>query len=493
MIPIKRSEIINQINSTDIFDLAIIGGGIHGAVTARLASQYGLKTVLLEKNDYASGTSSRSSKMAHGGLRYLELFDFEQVLEGVKAREKLYLDYPQQVIPHPFYIPVYKNDYFFKLKLGIGLKVYDFFNRNHGRRHHWISAKELTQKIPELKSQKLMGCFCYYDGLMCDYRLVLDNITAARKNTSCLNYALVQKVKKENNFLEITYQDSLTKNNYAFKAKAVINTSGNEVDFFGANKDVTLRFSRGSHLLFNQPWNGPALFLPLAGKARYYFVWPHFAGTLVGTTEREVDCLVEDPKPSADEITEILERLKKDLPDSNLNEATLHYSFAGIRALPVRKNSPKGTAQISRKHHWTQDQGIISLYGGKYTTSEWTAKEGFKLALERIGKYSKAQFKELSLFKLDSKSTDLSRQDFSGSKRRQFNLPRDISLFNNLEMRSVVGGDCLRGEIYNAFELEQAVTLDDFLFRRTGIGYLPNCQEILKELKQHLQDYTRRD
>ncbi len=489
MIPVKRSEIINQINSGDVFDLLIIGGGIHGAVTARLASQYGLKTALLEKSDYASGTSSRSSKMAHGGLRYLELFDFEQVLEGVKAREKLYQDFPGQVVPHPFYIPVYKKDWFFKFKLGLGLKLYDFFNRSKTHRHYWVNSKELAESLPELKSQNLMGCYCYYDGLMCDYRLVIDNITAARKNASCLNYAEVKSIKQQNDFVEITFLDTYKGVEYQLKAKTIINTSGNKVDDFGKNQDVTLKFSRGSHLLFNRTWNGPALFLPLAGKARYYFVWPHFAGTLVGTTEREIDFLVDDPKPSADEISEIIERLKKDLPNTDLNENTLHYSFAGIRALPVKQGENKNTAQISRKHHWIQSDRVISLYGGKYTTSEWTASEGLKLALIKLENFSAQEFKKLGQMEAPSANLMNVRQQYLANKRLQFNLPRASEVFVDYKTQTILAGECLQGEIENAFLYEQAMTLEDFMFRRSGIGYLNNSDKILAELKPEIDKF----
>lgn len=375
-----RSEIISAIQSSPDFDLVIIGGGIHGAVAARLAAEQGLKILLLEKHDYAFGTSSRSSKMAHGGLRYLEMFDFKQVFEGVKCREKLYRDYPDNVKPYPFYIPVMKNDYWFRLKLSIGLRLYDFFVKNKEQKHFWVSRDEVYRNIPELKSKNLMGCYCYYDGILDDARLVRDNISMAEsKSALALNQAEVKRIKDS----IVYFYDSIGGIEYQLRAKTILNVTGNNVSDFTDERAPILKHSQGTHLLFSKKWDKPALFLPMQKKARYYFVWPHPAGTMVGTTEREITELAEDPQPTESEIEEILARLKTDLPDSGLNKDSMCGAFAGIRALPLRKRS-YDTTQISRKHIWHQSGNILSLFGGKLTTSEWSAKEGLRMAMKMM-------------------------------------------------------------------------------------------------------------
>ena len=442
-----REEIISNINQMDLYDLVIIGGGIHGAVSARLAALAGLKTLLLEKNDYASATSSRSSKMAHGGLRYLEMFDFQQVFEGVKSRDKLYKDFPDLVQPHPFYIPVYQRDFFFKLKLGIGLKLYDRMLSNAEHYHHWVNQEEALKLIPELGSHKLTGCYCYYDGIMNDYRLVIRNILEARTNKAdCLNYAFVENVRTDSsqNTSEIYWRDTNQDQLHSVKTKTVLNVTG---PWVGKNSTFDIKFSQGSHILFSRPWKAPALFLPMPEKARYYFVWPHFAGTLVGTTERVVHYKSDDPQPTKDEIEEIYHRLEKDLPNSGLNRETAHYAFAGIRTLVLRNNH-KNVAQLSRKHIWNKSGNVFSLYGGKFTTAEWTAREGLKLVLNYL---------------------DQNLIDFN-SQLSTLNLPED--------------------QLKSAFEYEQALTLEDYLRRRSDIEYLPgNGFKELPELQKTLGKY----
>ena len=418
-----RAEVIQQINN-NTYDLAIIGGGIHGATAARIAASNGLKTVLLEKADYASATSSRSSKMAHGGLRYLELLDFQQVFEGVKSREKLFKDYPKSVTPHPFYIPVYKGDWWFRFKLGVGLKLYDLFLKNKARKHSWLNKEAVVKEIPELASQNIAGCYCYFDGVMKDYRLVINNILNARlEGADCLNYAKVTDISGT----KLSWKDQIDQKEYTIKASKILNCAGPWVNEFTSADAPKLKYSRGSHIIFSVPWNKPALFLPMEGDTRYYFVGPHDAGTMVGTTEREVDELNEDPQASKSEIDEILARLKRDLPDSDLTKENVHYAFAGVRSLPVR-NSSGNTSKLSRKHIWHQQDNIFSLFGGKLTTAEWTAREGIKLILNSLNKKTK----------------------IIGQQQIEFS-------------------DQVTAK--NAFKFEQATTLEDYLRRRTGAEY----------------------
>jgi glycerol-3-phosphate dehydrogenase len=444
----SREEIIAEIaNSTNV-DLVVIGGGIHGACFARLAAESGLKTVLLEKSDYASGTSSRSSKMAHGGLRYLELLDFEQVFEGVKCREQLFAEYPSLVKPHPFYIPIPANDWFLRLKLKLGLTLYDFMLKNPKHKHYWVNKLEVDRKVPELTKQKLSGCYCYTDGILDDSKLVMANIQKARlSGAMCLNYAAIDELGKQvkNGQREVRWQDQLTNKTYQINAKSVVNCCGPWANNFC---NAPIKYSRGSHVLFSRPWTGPALFLPMPGKARYYFVWPHFAGTLVGTTEREVSSLQDNPEPSADEIQEILDRLTKDLPDSQLDRAHAHYAFAGIRTLPLRLGA-KSTAQLSRKHIWLQDQNLFSLVGGKLTTAEWTAQEGLAKILKLL-KHTPTQAK---------KDSDLS----------------SISLM----------------PLAQQLKMEQVATVEDYFRRRSGLEYMPGnglkeIDVLRKDFEQHL-------
>ena len=385
----------------DRCDLVVIGGGIHGAACARIAAASGISVQLFERGDFASETSSRSSKMAHGGLRYLELFDFEQVFEGIKARERLFEEAGNLVRPAQFLIPVPRGNLWFRLKLTIGLTLYDLFVRNKARKHRWIPCHELSFYGFDRDRSDLAGCFLYTDGIMNDTRLVLENILSAESlGARTYNYAEVTQIArdKDESAWNVTVRDLISGEERSVLTKTILNCAGpwvsNVCELASTTKVPEIRFSRGVHLLFPTPWKGPALFLPLEGKSRYYFVWPHPAGTLVGTTEREVREAELDPTPWKTEIEEIYERVSRDLANTPLANQMAHYCYAGVRTIPAgvrtqgdeaEGRSSKESARLSRKHLWLGESGMLSLAGGKYTTADWTGLEGVSLVCRELG------------------------------------------------------------------------------------------------------------
>lgn len=465
--------------------LVIVGGGIHGACLAKHAAMQGCEVLLLEKNDFASATSSRSTKLAHGGLRYLELLDFKQVFEGIRARDELFETFPYIVKPQKFLIPVFKKQWFFKYKLSLGLFIYGLLAKRGEYRARWLKADSIT--IPEYESvrQRLLGAFEYTDGQLSDTRLVLENLTLAKSyGAECKNYCEVTAVKYISvNNSSVTYVDKFKNKKVTEIANFVVNVSGPWVPFL-KHADITSQshpalYSRGVHLLFDKPWNYQALFLPMAGKARYYFVLPHFAGTLVGTTERQIDELTEeDPKPRKDEIEEILLRLEKDLPNAGLNKSTLHYAFAGIRTLPLRHNGADVT-QVSRRHIWKHVPGVLSLIGGKYTTASLTALEGLK----KVFKILDRSFKPIIKKDVEEhkKRYAVWKNEFEKqgiSKRAIFNLTnryglRCVDVCKEKKDFEPIGKHCVIGELSYAVKVDQAKNLEDVLRRRLEIEYMP--------------------
>jgi len=255
-----------------------------------------------------------------------------------------------------------------------------------------------------------------------------------------------------------------------------------------------VRYSRGAHLLFDKKWTDPALFLPLEEKARYYFVWPHFAGTLVGTTETEVTTLDDDPTPTEDEIERVLARLKKDLPGSGLDRSNLSYCFAGVRTLPLRR-SGENTGRLSRKHIWSYSNGMLSLLGGKFTTARWTVFEGLKkiYKLTRVKKEpvtlvgrilpGAGMYKEsVEKFRRRASASGVGSEAVEGAIRRLGSRVRFISE-NDKAMEELPGGSVLRGEIDLIIDMEQAETLEDIMRRRTGLEYLSgNGLDVVDEI-----------
>lgn len=501
-----RSAIIEQLDTASS-DLLIIGGGIHGACLARLAAKQGYRTVLLEQADYASGTSSRSSKMAHGGLRYLELGDFSQVFEGIRAREDLFENFPHLVKPYPFLIPVNTGDWFLKAKLGLGLWMYDLLVRNPTLKHKWIPRNSL--RFPGFNSDRndLAGCYQYTDGILSDTRLVLENISVARRaGATCLNYAEVTKVvNRSNAAVEVEWRDRGTDEVHQHITRTVVNCAGPWVPVLhqaeSNDGDLRVRYSRGVHLLFSNSWNGPALFLPLKSKARYYFVWPHPAGTLIGTTEREVHLIENDPVPNRDEVEEILERIAVDLPGMGLNRSSLHYGFAGIRTLPVRSGSA-GTDRLSRRHRWVEQGGMLNLLGGKLTTAEWTSREGLARVNKTLGAPQHIRCDEQDqtvAVEAQSIETSLPVQIVQGLTRRYGGKVSEVVAYDS--DTSPLGDGYCRSEIRYALEVEQAECLEDIMRRRLEIEYLPgygvdllpNIIEYCKELRPHVDWTGQRD
>ena len=483
-----RHHLLQAIESrTFLPRIVIVGGGIHGAAALRICALNQIPAVLLERSDYAAETSSRSSKMAHGGLRYLENFDFKQVREGIKARDQLFADAAHLCHPQRFLIPIKKGERWQRIKLAAGLSFYDLISSHPEFRHRWIGRDKLDGQALNPQHIELAGCFEYYDGIMNDTRIVIESIQdACARGAHSANYAQVYSIKRRDQRMQVEFIDRIENNKYSIECEIVINCAGPWIADLGYSEltplQQRLRYSRGVHLIFERPWRDAALFLPLSEKSRYYFVWPHAAGTMVGTTEREVDRADFDPLPRQDEIAEILERTARDLPALGLDRESLIYAFAGVRTLPVR-SQVGSVARLSRRHIWVESDGIISLLGGKWTSANITAHEGVTRAAKLLG-ISGAQRS------LDGVSLPgaLSAADLASLEQklcaRGINLTHSKrlvarygavahSFIDHEEFRIELSPNLLAGELEISLKLEQAITIDDILRRRLDRELMP--------------------
>lgn len=376
----SRDTLVTRLSGEPFFDIVIVGGGIHGACLARIAAFNGLKTALFEMDDYAHATSSRSSKLAHGGFRYLQMGDLQQVLEGVRCREDLFEIAPHLVRPQPFFLPVYNQ--IGRAVVGMGMSIYDWHVRKRERRHRWVTPPDLLS----LFGTKPIGGYQFWDGVMDDTRLVIEEIIAARQEGAlCLNHARVDSMThRYDDRVEVGVTDRITGQQQVVHAGVVVNCAGPWAPHVGRVTPLPgrVRYSRGTHLIFNTPWPHQAIIMPMPERGRYYFIIPYrFGGTLVGTTEREVSILENDPQPSEDETKELLERLARDLPHAELTADKVIGSFAGLRTLPLRRRRDGATTStLSRRHRWEFANGVLTLYGGKYTSATMVAQE----ALQRV-------------------------------------------------------------------------------------------------------------
>lgn len=418
--------------------------------------------------------------MAHGGLRYLELFDFRQVFEGVKARDELFRTAPHLVHPYRFQIPIKKEEWWKRIKLGVGLKLYDLFLADQKRKHRWIPVDALTEDSP-LSALPLSGCYQFWDGIMEDTRLVIEELLAFKAaGGMCLNHCEVERVDTENSeSVLLTVKAADSEEGILLQARAVLNCAGPWAPFL-RGEDPLLRYSRGVHLLFDRPWPHPALLLPLPERGRYYFVWPHREGTLVGTTEKEIPEPSGDPFPTGEELERILHRLKRDLPHAGFKREKIHYAFAGERSIPMLKPGKGSISNLSRGHHWIQDGKMATLLGGKYTTARWTAAEGLRLLSTQLpilrtfpegGELPGAvQFERRC-----QRFTDAAREAHVPEKT----IERVASLYGGraariLEFeRGLEQLPCrvLRGELEMVLEEEEPKTVEDLVRRRLMLEY----------------------
>ncbi len=502
---VEREKVIRSLQRSPACDILVVGGGIHGAAFARLAALNGFRTVLLEAQDYASATSSRSSKMAHGGLRYLELFDFSQVFEGIRCREALFETAPHLVKPYPFLLPQFSNSLFQRTKYRIGLWLYDYFVRQPNRKSHTATSAELNTELFKGASQQPHSGLVYFDGIMRDTRLVQENIIAARQEGALtLNYARVDSLHHQTGRrVVVGFTDTLTNSKYEIAAGIVVNCSGPWVAQLGRlpgaklNQHVT--YSRGAHLLFARPWHGPALFLPLGGRGRFYFVWPHPGGTMVGTTEAAVAEPSWDPQPSQQEVEELLARLQKDIPAAGLNRESLYYGFAGLRTL-VSDSRAHSTSDISRKPVWSFSGGVLSLLGGKFTTAMSTVQQGLQQVCELTSVSKTIAGVEKRPFPGATQNQEIAEKFRNAAHAHKLSdalIDSVLSRYGGLckyfldkpELLKPIGPFSIRGEIEFALQAEQAETIEDVLRRRLELELLPGAGlDVLPELKSIFQE-----
>lgn len=376
----------------DIYDTIIIGGGIVGAGVFREHSLHGLKSLLLDQADFNSQTSQGSSKMLHGGIRYLENMDFALVFEALKEKN-LWL----KLTPHvskevPFYLPIYKESKWPLPFLRIGLFLYDLLSLFKNSSHKVYNKKNTLKAIPGLKSDGLRGSGMYFDGIVDDSKLGLECIYDALNNPNCqaLNYKKVIKLIKNNDHYEVTYQDVLSGEEEIKFSKSVVMATGPFTDQV-MNKlnipwDNLILPSKGTHLWLKKDALAikDAMVLQTADM-RIIFVIPQRNAILVGTTETPLDPNEEflDIQPTEEEITYLLESVNEYFPTSNVGKDAILSSFSAVRPL-VRAGT--SSSKTSRTHKVLEPQeNLFVIVGGKYTTFRRMAFDVNKKLFKSLG------------------------------------------------------------------------------------------------------------
>lgn len=373
----NREENIKQIqDSSKVWDIAVIGGGSSGLGVALDAISRGMSVVLLEKADFAKGTSSRSTKLVHGGVRYLAQGDVMLVLEALKERGKLLKNAPHLAHDQPFIIPIYT--WFDRIQYSVGLKLYDWMSgRLSLGKSTFISKKETIKRLPAVLQKGLMGGVVYHDGQFDDARLALDIAQTADEAGACiLNYTKVNNLEKDSSgkITGLKIQDLLTRKKHIIQAKMVVNATGVFADKIlqmdNPEAPKMIQPSQGIHLVMDLDFLGgsDALMIPKTRDGRVLFAVPWHGKLVVGTT----DTLREKPKlePEAlqKEIDFVLETAGGYLTRKP-TRADVKAVFAGLRPLARPQEGSTKTKEISRSHKViVSESGLVTLTGGKWTT-----------------------------------------------------------------------------------------------------------------------------
>lgn len=499
----------------EVFDILIIGGGITGAGLALDAALRGLRVALVEKRDFAAGTSSRSTKLIHGGLRYLEHFDFALVREALRERAILAQNAPRLAQPFPFVIPIYENprrNYDRPLKMRLGLWLYDLLAGQRNFARHWkVNRDEALRLAPQLDARGLKGAFIYYDGLTNDSRLVVEVIkTARRRGAEIANYTRVAGfIKNGNGKIEgARLRDELSGVEIGCRARIVINATGVwmedtlRLDNQGANGlNKRVRPAKGVHLTVPAARLrvDAALLIPSLSSHRFYFVVPWEGRVNIGTTDTDYSGDKDHPRAEPEEVNEILGAINSYFPDARLEPSDVISSWAGLRPLITDPRATDTTA-VSRKDEIIESEdGLISIGGGKLTTYRLMAEHGIDLAAKRLSE----RF-NITTGPARSKDAAIGAESSSGELTI---TPERLSQTENLPLETArhllrdYGPDCqvlieltredeglrkplvkelpqILAEVVYAARYEMALTLADVMTRRTRLAILAGTKAL---------------
>ncbi len=469
----NRNEMIKRIEEVNYeWDFIIIGGGATGIGVAIEAASRGYKALLLEQSDFAKGTSSRSTKLVHGGVRYLQQGNISLVLEALKERGILKRNAPHLVHDLPFIVPNY--DWWEGPFYGIGLKLYDALAGKEGFGSSKILSKEETLKhLPTLETEGLRGGVIYYDGQFDDARLAINMAeTAYEQGATLINYVKVISIVKDDDVIcGVEAVDVESNKEYKLNAKVVINATGVFTDSIRKLDDKKaaeiIVSGQGVHIVLDKTFipGNTAIMVPHTDDGRVIFAIPWHDKVLVGTTDTEVDEFLLEPKPFEEEIEFLLKHTARYLTKDPQHSDILSV-FAGLRPL-VKSGEEENTAAISREHTINVSRsGLVTIAGGKWTTYRKMAEDTVDQALILADlPHEKSVTKELRLHGYHNHSNEFGDLEIYGSDAISINeLFRNDNTYKELlhpKFKTVVG------EVVWAVRNEMARTVDDFIARRT--------------------------
>lgn len=516
---VEREQIVNTLNYYE-FDVLVIGGGITGAGIALDAVTRGMSVALVEMQDFASGTSSRSTKLVHGGLRYLKQLEVKMVADVGKEREIVYENAVHVTEPIWMLLPFHKKGTFGPLSTSAGLKMYDYLaGVKKDERRIMLSNEETLEKEPLLKSKGLLGGGYYVEYRTDDARLTIEVLKKAmEKGAVCLNYAKARSFiyDDDNQVMGAEIVDTVSNKRISIHAKKIVNATGPWVDGVRAldaiENNKKLKLTKGVHVVIDQsvfPLK-QAVYFDTPDK-RMVFAIPRDGKTYVGTTDTFFEGDIQNPVATPEDVDYLIEAIHSMFPLVHVTAHQVESTWAGVR--PLIYEDGKNPSEISRKDEiWQSEAGLFTIAGGKLT--------GYRKMAETIVDKISKQLGDEKYGPCLTKHLTLSGGDIGGSKqweafltqKEQMAVAYGLSGLEGRKLAKMYGTNvdkvfqyaqilsaipsslplAILAQIYYAVHEEMAYSPVDFLVRRTGMLYFEiqhfNAykEEIVNVMKQLL-------
>jgi glycerol-3-phosphate dehydrogenase len=431
------------------YDVLIVGGGIVGSGLIREMAGHGLSTLLVEKDDFSSQTSARSSKLLHGGIRYLENFDFELVFEALKEK-KLWL----KIAPHlarsqRFLLPVYKNSARRPIEIKTGISLYDLLAKDPFRTPKWFNKSQVQNLVPFLKSNDLYGCGSYMDAIMDDRKFGLDLIFESLEMPyiQARNHVAFENYQKKNGYYLSTLKDQLTGEVSEVKSRYILFTAGpftdNVMKLTNKSWQDVILASRGSHIWIKNQLQLKDAIVMTPNDNRIIFIIPRENNKLlIGTTETLHQGEMANIKPTDKDIEYLITNFNEYFPNSPIDKTNILGSYSGVR--PLIREGQGSLGKTARTHQIYQPaRQVFAIAGGKYTTFRIMAQDLAKLVFDREGIHYDESHSMQPL------------------KRKSQFYSFDSNNFHPEQIKAVIQNECVRTQS----DLDNRIGVSDYFFK----------------------------
>lgn len=502
-----RKEIIERLKTTD-YDLIVIGGGVTGAGVAREGAMRGLKVALIEKQDFAAGTSSRSSKLAHGGIRYLAHGDMDLVKEATTERNWMLAHIPHLLRPIPFLFVAWEGSSYKMRDIKGATKIYDHLSdkgeefKNYKQRE-LLSKEDVLEKEPEIKEEGNNGGVIYYDNNVDDARLTIETLKeAVIRGTDAVSYVEANDyIMEEGRITGVKCKDVETGEKFDIKGTQVVNATGIWTDeLLDAYPDDApkpmIRPTKGVHLVYRREKvkNNMATIIFSIDDDRAFFVLPRGKFTIIGTTDTDYNNDLANPFCNKDDADYLVRSVEHYFPTAELDyEENLLSTYAGIR--PLVKEKGKSESEVSRKHViFFNENGLLTIAGGKLTTWRQMAedllqkvdehdifpdierKKGFSKQMFKIGLTEEEWKEKLETYDVEL-DNDITHHLYQQYGRGAFKILELIEHDERLKERIIPENDFIKGEIIYSLRYELTTHLIDVFCRRTEMSLFINHEK----------------